>query len=217
MKYWLKNKKKHTLIQDEIVLALGSTSKSKLTQLKFYQLLLLGIGMSQSNLAGVLLVVGWLIALDYRKKVKPDMDQGTFNLIQIGLGGLTVLALLSLVFAISQGLLGHPDMNIVGNGSSRNLLRWYQDYSMSTLPQAWLLSIPMFWYRLAMLAWALWLSFTLIRILRYGWQAFSEPVLWHPNVKNIKRPGLSKKNVNKNEETDLTAEMQVEEKSTDKG
>jgi hypothetical protein len=26
MKYWLKNKKKHTLIQDEIVLALGSTS-----------------------------------------------------------------------------------------------------------------------------------------------------------------------------------------------
>jgi hypothetical protein len=27
MKYWLKNKKKHTLIQDEIVLALGSTSK----------------------------------------------------------------------------------------------------------------------------------------------------------------------------------------------
>jgi hypothetical protein len=28
MKYWLKNKKKHTLIQDEIVLALGSTSNS---------------------------------------------------------------------------------------------------------------------------------------------------------------------------------------------
>jgi hypothetical protein len=27
MKYWLKNKKKHTLIKDEIVLALGSTSK----------------------------------------------------------------------------------------------------------------------------------------------------------------------------------------------
>jgi hypothetical protein len=28
MKYWLKNKKKHTLIQDEIVLALGSTSST---------------------------------------------------------------------------------------------------------------------------------------------------------------------------------------------
>jgi hypothetical protein len=32
MKYWLKNKKKHTLIQDEIVLALGSTSSPELLE-----------------------------------------------------------------------------------------------------------------------------------------------------------------------------------------
>ncbi|MEN8136075.1 MAG: hypothetical protein ABFS18_11165 [Thermodesulfobacteriota bacterium] len=198
-----------------IILVAFGLAKSRLTQLKFYQLLLLGIGMSQSNLIGVLLVVGWLIALDYRKKVSPDMDKGTFNLIQIALGGLTVLALLSLIFAISQGLLGHPDMNIVGNGSSRNLLRWYQDYSMTTLPQAWLLSIPMFWYRLAMLAWALWLSFTLIRILRYGWQAFSEPVLWHPTTKEIKGLGFSKKTTGQDKEIDLSAKMKVEEKNPD--
>ncbi len=198
-----------------IIMAAYGLARTRLTQLKFYQLLLLGIGMSQSNLAGVLLVVGWLIALHYRKKVKPDLDKGTFNLIQIGIGGLTILALLSLIFAISQGLLGHPDMNIVGNGSSRNLLRWYQDYSMNTLPQAWLLSIPMFWYRLAMLTWALWLSFTLISILRYGWQAFSEPVFWHPTAKKFKGPGLSKKKAAKSEaeEIDLTAELQVEDKS----
>lgn len=198
-----------------IILVAFGLARSKLTSLKFYQLLLLGIGMCQSNLIGVLLVVGWLITLDYRKKLKPSLDHGTFNLIQIGLGTLTIMAIISLIFAISQGLLGHPDMNIVGNGSSRNLLRWYQDYSLSTLPQAWLLSIPMFWYRLAMLAWALWLSFSLIRILRDGWQSFSEPILWHPTTKKKKEPKFSKKNTGEDEEIDLTADMQIEEKNQD--
>jgi hypothetical protein len=102
-------------------------------------------------------------------------------------------------------------MNIVGNGSDRNLLRWYQDYSPSSLPQAWLLSIPLFWYRLAMLAWALWLSFTLLGILRYGWQAFSAPVLWYPTAQKKKATTtLGAEEPAANEEIDLTEEMRVE-------
>ena len=136
-----------------------------------------------------MLVVGWLIALEYRKKVDPEMDKGHFNLIQLGLGALTVLALLSLLFAISQGLLGHPDMNIFGNGSYNSLLRWYQDYSPNTLPQAWLLSIPLFWYRLAMLAWALWLAFALLRWLKWGWGCYSTAGLWRKTTKIIESAG----------------------------
>jgi hypothetical protein len=198
-----------------VILVACGLARSRLTHLHFYQLLLLGIGLSQSNPAGGLLVVGWLIALHYRRKVKPDTDHGTFNLLQLGLGVLTVLALLALLFAISQGLLGHPDMNIVGNGSNRNLLRWYQDYSPSSLPRAWLLSIPLFWYRLAMLAWALWLSLTLIRILRHGWQAFAEPVIWYANVQKIAGPKSGRKNVGPEAEIDLTAKMRVEETNRD--
>ncbi len=197
-----------------IILIAFGLARSNLTHLRFYQWLLLGVGMSQSNLPGALLVVGWLIALEYRKKVAPEMDKGHFNLMQLGLGALTVLALLSLVFAISQGLLGHPDMNIVGNGSYNSLLRWYQDYSPNTLPQAWLLSIPLFWYRLAMLAWALWISFTLIRILRYGWQAFSSPVLWHQSAGKAKTADLpvQKDTMAKDEDgVDLSDELQVDE------
>jgi hypothetical protein len=196
-----------------IILISFGLAKSHLTHLQFYQWLLLGVGMSQSNLPGALLVVGWLIALEYRKKAAPDMDKGHFNLMQLGLGALTVLALLSLVFAISQGLLGHPDMNIVGNGSYNNLLRWYQDYSANTLPQAWMLSIPLFWYRLAMLAWALWISFTLIRILRYGWQTFSSPVLWYQSAGKTGMPDLplQKDTMAKDEdEVDLSDELQVD-------
>ncbi len=154
-------------------------ARTGLTPLRFHQWFLFGIGLSQSNIAAGLLVVGWLMALDLRGRAQSDMDHTVFNLIQVGLGILTVLASGTLVGAIGMGLLGHPDMNIVGNGSHSGLLRWYQDLSGPTLPQAWILSIPMFVYRLTMLAWALWISFALISLLKWGWHNYSSPVLWH--------------------------------------
>jgi len=161
-----------------IVLVAFGLSRTRLTPLKFYHWLLLGIGMSMSNLAACIIVTGWLIALDIREKAA-TIHKRYFNLMQIGIGILTVLATASLVFAISHGLLGHPDMNIVGNGSSSNLLRWYQDASDNTLPRAWVFSVPMFAYRVAMLAWALWISFGLVVILKWGWKHFTEPTIWH--------------------------------------
>ena len=137
-------------------------------------------------------------------------------MVQTGLGVLTFLALISLVYAISQGLLGHPNMNIIGNGSSRTLLRWYQDYGSGTSPSAWLLSIPMFWYRLAMLLWALWVSFTLIGIFRYNWRVFSDPVLWHQTPRKQSTPEIpTQKDTMATEEVDLSDELQVDEDSTD--
>jgi hypothetical protein len=162
-----------------IVLAAFALSRTGLSPLRFHQWLLLGIGMSQSNVYGVVLVVAWLLVLDRRGKVQPGMNHDYFNAMQCGLVLLTILALTALVGAVSRGLLGHPDMNIVGNGSSATLLRWYQDISPEKLPRARLLSIPMYVYRLAMLAWALWLSFTLIGIIRWGWRQFSQPALWY--------------------------------------
>jgi hypothetical protein len=121
--------------------------------------------------------VGWLIALGFRKKAD-TLAGHRFNFVQIAIAGLTLAGVGSLVFAISQGLLGHPDMNIVGNGSSPALLRWYQDVSDATLPRGWVFSIPMLTYRIAMLAWALWISFWLINILKWGWQQFSSQQMW---------------------------------------
>jgi len=166
-----------------VALVALALSRTNLTPLRFYQLFLLGIGMSMSNLFGCLLVVSWLIALHFRATMKTDRERNSFNLIQTGLGALTVLALMALVWAISRGLLGHPDMNIIGNDSNSTILRWYQDVSGQYLPQAWLISIPMFAYRLAMLAWALWISFTLLGLLKWGWKIVSEPMLWDSTPK----------------------------------
>ncbi len=172
-----------------VVLVAMGLSKTGLTPLRFYHWLLLGIGLSMSNLAAGLMVAGWLIALDLRKKAARHEGR-KFNFMQIGIAFLTIAAMGSLVFAISKGLLGHPDMNIIGNGSNSGLLRWYQDVSDRTLPQAWVFSIPMLTYRIAMLAWALWISFWLVGILKWGWQRFSTPRIWcslPPKPKKAKR------------------------------
>lgn len=169
-----------------IVLGAFGLSRTGLTPLKLYHWILLGIGMSMSNLAACVLVVGWLIALDFRGKSVTSKKR-TFNVIQLGIGILTVFALGALVFAISQGLLGHPDMNIVGNGSRSDLLRWYQDVSDNTLPRAWVYSVPMFAYRAAMLAWALWISFALVGIVKWGWKRFAEPTIWYSSPPKPKK------------------------------
>jgi hypothetical protein len=82
------------------------------------------------------------------------------------------------VVAIEEGLLGTPDMQISGNGSYHGVLRWFDDGTTDELPRAFMLSIPMLWYRGAMLAWAVWLALALLRWLRWAWAAFSTGGLW---------------------------------------
>jgi hypothetical protein len=69
-------------------------------------------------------------------------------------------------------------MQIHGNNSSAQLLRWFLDRSPETLPSPWVLSLPLYWYRIAMLLWALWLALALIRWLKWAWQCYSAETLW---------------------------------------
>jgi len=62
-------------------------------------------------------------------------------------------------------------------------------HSEATLPQGWLLSISLYLYRLTMLAWALWISFALLKIIKWGWQLFSQPVLCYKLERKAKPPG----------------------------
>jgi hypothetical protein len=42
------------------------------------------------------------------------------------------------------------------------------------------LSVPIFVYRFAMLAWALWLALALLRWLRWGWESLTAGGGWRP-------------------------------------
>jgi hypothetical protein len=89
---------------------------------------------------------------------------------------------------VQQGLLGSPQMQIGGNGSSALQLDWYPDRSGRELPRPWVLSVPILVYRALMLAWALWLAFRLPAWLRWGWRQFATPVLWREVKLKLPQP-----------------------------
>jgi hypothetical protein len=136
--------------------------------------LLLLIGLTQVPLPAALAVVGWLFLVAWRGRESfQRLSTDFYNLLQLALIALTALALGILVFAVGEGLLGNPEMFIAGNGSKRTLLRWFQPRAESLLPQPGCVSISIWWYRAAMLLWALWLAAALLRWLRVAWQNFS--------------------------------------------
>ncbi|MDM8546517.1 hypothetical protein QUF61_08475 [Candidatus Venteria ishoeyi] len=150
-----------------------------LTPLNSWQWLLLAVVTSQLHISAMLLMAGWLLALGWRGQLNVEnLNKWRFDFYQIGLFFLTLFALAVLFTAIEQGLLGRPEMYIQGNGSYYQQLNWYQDHSTAQSPQAWVYSLPIWVYRLVMLAWALWLAFALLRWLRWGWQCFSAGGLW---------------------------------------
>lgn len=166
-----------------IVLIAFGLGRVTLTPLTTWQWFFLGIGLSQAPVWTGLVVVGWLLALGARARLPQDTKPAYFQGFQIVLVLLTAMALRLLLGAIQQGLLGLPEMQIAGNHSTAYQLNWYQDRTGSMLPRPWVLSVPLMVYRLAMLAWALWLAFALLVWLRWGWQCFSTHGLWRKYVR----------------------------------
>jgi multisubunit Na+/H+ antiporter MnhC subunit len=139
---------------------------------------LLGLGLTQSHVVVGLVIVAWFFALGLREKRAGALGNRLHNAVQIALGVLTVAALALLVVAIRHSLLGAPEMQIAGNGSSGRVLNWYQDRASDALPGALVLSVPLYVYRLAMLAWALWLAVRLIKWTKWGWRCYAAGGYW---------------------------------------
>ena len=160
------------------------------TPLRFRHWLLLGLGFSAFAWSAYALVVAWLILLGLRARSTPPERLGSikFNLLQLGLALLTLLALAVLVAAVPKGLLGLPDMHVAGNASNAWNLRWFADQSANALPAAGVLSVSLWFYKLAMLAWALWLANALIGWLRWAFDAWTRGGYWR---KPPPKPGVT--------------------------
>jgi hypothetical protein len=166
-------------------LAFGLSRLRDWTPLRFHHWLLLGVGLTQVPVPAAALVAAWLLALGWRGRRGTEVPGRWFDLLQLGLAGLTLVALAILFWAIRQGLLGTPEMQIAGNGSWPSLLRWYQDRTDAILPRPTLVSVPLLVYRLLMLAWALWLALALVRWLRWAWSCFSAGELWRGRAPRV--------------------------------
>jgi len=154
-----------------------------LTPLRWRHWFLLSLGLTQVPLWSTLVIAGWLLVLGLRR-TRPPAHSGAFDGLQILITAWTLAAAVLLFWAIEHGLLGLPDMQVTGNGSTSGTLEWYLDRSDGTLPRPWVLSVPLLVYRVAMLAWALWLAAAMVRWLRWGWECFNTGGIWS----SLRRP-----------------------------
>jgi hypothetical protein len=162
-----------------VALALGQV---RWVPLRSWHWMLLAVGLAPVEVTLAAVVVGWLLLLGWRGRssAEPSGKRLWFNVRQILIPLWTLVALGVLVVAVHGGLLGQPDMQIQGNGSTSSLLRWFQDRTGPVPESPWVLSVPLLVYRAAMLAWALWLALSVLRWLRWGWGTFGRGGMWKP-------------------------------------
>jgi hypothetical protein len=151
--------------------------RSGLTPLATRDWLLLGLGLSTFSWGVFGLFLLFVAAFEWRARNSAPAGRQRYNLMQLGFALLALVAIAAVAAAVPEGLLSRPDMRIRPDFDS-GTLSWFVDQTMSELPASSVLSVSLWWYKLAMLAWALWLSFALTRWVRWAWQVFSRDGLW---------------------------------------
>ncbi len=151
-------------------------------------LALLGLGLTQIPAWAAMIVVGWFFAFEHRRR-STGLAAGWFDLRQLALAFYTLVALGCLYGAVHAGLLLDPEMEVFtpGGGGSRHL-DWYTDRVGGAMPSVWVLSLPLWIWRVVMLAWALWLALRVIRWAKWSWRCWSEGGVWKRLV-SPPRPG----------------------------
>jgi hypothetical protein len=161
----------------------------KLTPLKTQHWILLGLGFSTFSWAALALVAVWLLAHGAREKIMADEDKAwKYNVMQSIFAIVSIVALVAIIVSLPQGLLGTPDMHVRGYQSYANSLSWFADRTASVIPLATVWSLPMWVYKVLILAWSLWLSFALLRWLPWVWNSFSAGGLWRSRTSGQAAP-----------------------------
>lgn len=167
-----------------IVLISYGLGRIKETPLNSLQWIILGFGLSAAGPWGLVIIAACVFALRSRGSVNINkMSWQSFNLMQVGLVFLAFITISTLFNVIEQGLLGSPDMQISGNGSSSYQLNWFSDRIASVIPQAMFISVPIYIFRLLMLVWSIWLAFSLVKWAQWAWMNYSKDGYWKSSEK----------------------------------
>lgn len=172
-----------------IIAVAWGLGRSRYTPLSAVSWVLLGLGIAQMSLIGIAVVVGWFLVMEARRRFGPALSSRRWFItaqVSVALWGL--LAAGVLLETVRVGLLGYPDLMVLGNGSDATHLHWYADRFSATTAQAWVFSAPMYVYRVIMLLWALWLSASLLKWVKWAWECFSAGGHWRDNPKPPQAP-----------------------------
>jgi hypothetical protein len=169
------------------ILAALLLGRLSLSPLRTWQWMLLAAGLTQIPVWASLVVAAWFLALQWRG-TRPQPNRPVLrDAVQIGLAVGTVVALGCLYAAVHAGLLLQPDMQVAGAGSSQGQLVWFADRVGATLPQPWVLSLPRRVWQGILLAWSLWLAWSLVKWMPWAWRCWSTGGIWS-RIRKEKRP-----------------------------
>jgi len=175
-----------------VVVAALALSHLRLTPLSRRQWLLYCLGLVQATPGRAILAVAWLVGLGWRRRRAGGTGRVAFNLLQVALVLLILGGLLALYDTLETGLLGLPRVQVVGDGSTATTLVWTFDRVAGAVPSSWVVSAPLFIFRALMLAWAVWLAWSLIGWLRWGIDCLTEGGAWRPFRLRLSLPGRGK-------------------------
>ncbi len=166
-------------------------SRLRLAPLSTFAWLLLALGLTQAPLSACVFVAGFFLLFALRARYAEKLGGvHLYNLVQVALVAWALCAAAALIASIERGLLGDPEMELAGNGSTAQALRWFTDRAAPELTQAWVFSLPLWAWRLAMLAWALWLAASLLKWLPWAWKCFSQGGLYRRSPEEEKGFGF---------------------------
>lgn len=169
-----------------VALALGRWNGSPLSALSW---VLLGLGVAQMSLMGIAVVVGWFLLMEARGRWGASLAPRSLKVAQVLLALWAVLAAGVLLGTVRMGLLGYPDLMVMGNGSNASQLHWYADRLLEqSTASAWIVSMPVLLYRGLMLLWALWLAASMLRWIRWAWERYSAGGYWPGKASDEPQP-----------------------------
>lgn len=156
-------------------------ARTGLLPIRMHEAFLLGIGFSTVSWWSLVIFVGVLAAFVWRARWEAEGRNWRFNLVQLALVAAALWALGVLLAALNGGLLGYPNLHVMGHGSTATSLRWFADQTAGDVPSASAWVLPMWVYRALMLAWAFWMAWFLMRIGRFvfvSWMAGGAWAVW---------------------------------------
>jgi len=165
-----------------ILLALLA-SRFKFSPLSTLSWIALGVGLSLNYWGVLILIVVWFGALTSASYRPKDLNRNLFNFSQLMLYALSIAAISSLIFTVPTSLLSSPSMGIDGNNSYGNHLRWFMDKSSGELPAISVVNVSVLFYKGIMLAWVIWLSFSVLNWLKWAWARIGEQGFWKAPIK----------------------------------
>ncbi len=141
-------------------------ARLRYSPLKFWQWLVLGCAFGTFSWLAFAVVAGWLFFVGWKQQFTGYESRAKSILLQWFSLFFTVATIAVLIGTVAYGLLSYPDMGVAGQKASSSQLYWYLDSGFDLLPNITLLSVHLWWYKLLILLWSIWVSFAVLSWLK---------------------------------------------------